>query len=474
MKKWVDWLLKQEGVIILLGLTVLLRLPSLFEPYWYGDEQIYLTIGQGIRKGLVLYRQITDYPNKPPLIYLLAAGARSVFGFRLILMAWSLVQVIVVNQLLKQVLPKRQWLVWGGSLAVVLLTGLPILEGNIANGEIFMIMPVTLAMLLLWKARYFWAGLMLAVGFLFKIPVAADIAAAGLIFWIFKHSFRGIISFGLGLGLPIAIVLGLWYGMGIAPMDLVKNAVGSAGYVSAWQSKWLALPGRLGLVVAGNGVIYILRKRLGAAMVLGAVWLMWALFGATLSGRPYPHYFIQIVVPVIVIVGAMLAGREKRLKVIVGGVGLALVILTLVTLKVKPYPVGTYYANFLGYMAGKKSFEAYSSEFDRRMPRNYRLARYLKLHTRPEEKIYIWGNQPDVYVLADRLPAGALTVSFHVEDLQAYGQTLLWLNQESPVYVVWMTDETRQFPQLRSWLAGGYVKVDQIEEAEIYRRVKRG
>ena len=161
-------LLKYEGLVVLLVLVVALRLPSLFEPYWYGDEQIYLVIGQGIRKGLVLYRDITDYPNKPPMIYLLAAVAGSVFWFRFILLIWNLVHVAVVNLLLKKLFAGKKWLVWGGTLAFVLLTGLPILEGNIANGEIFMIMPVTLAMLLLWKQQYFAAGLMFALGFLFK------------------------------------------------------------------------------------------------------------------------------------------------------------------------------------------------------------------------------------------------------------------------------------------------------------------
>ena len=73
MKKTIDWLEKREKLLLIIGLLVLLRLPSLFEPAWYGDENIYLTIGQGIRKGMVLYRDITDFPNKPPLIYLFAA-----------------------------------------------------------------------------------------------------------------------------------------------------------------------------------------------------------------------------------------------------------------------------------------------------------------------------------------------------------------------------------------------------------------
>src|SRR5258708_5448330 len=48
-----------------------LRLPSFFEPYWYGDEGIYEVIGFALNKGRGLYTGIWD--NKPPFLYLLYA-----------------------------------------------------------------------------------------------------------------------------------------------------------------------------------------------------------------------------------------------------------------------------------------------------------------------------------------------------------------------------------------------------------------
>src|SRR5882724_1735269 len=46
----------------------LLRLPSLCEPNWYGDEGIYQVLGRAINHGTLLYSGIWD--NKPPLLYL--------------------------------------------------------------------------------------------------------------------------------------------------------------------------------------------------------------------------------------------------------------------------------------------------------------------------------------------------------------------------------------------------------------------
>ena len=85
-----SFLNQHELLLVLLLLVITLRLPSLFEPFWYGDENIYLAIGQSIRHGQILYRDITDYPNKPPLIYLFAALASNVANFRFILLLWNL------------------------------------------------------------------------------------------------------------------------------------------------------------------------------------------------------------------------------------------------------------------------------------------------------------------------------------------------------------------------------------------------
>src|SRR3990167_9750693 len=61
--------------VLFLGLTLilffLLRLPSLIEPYWYGDEGIYEVLGMAMRNERLLYKDIWD--NKPPLLYVMYA-----------------------------------------------------------------------------------------------------------------------------------------------------------------------------------------------------------------------------------------------------------------------------------------------------------------------------------------------------------------------------------------------------------------
>jgi len=86
-------------IIILLAVVLILRIPTFFEPFSYGDETIYLTLGEGIKQGKVLYKDIHD--NKPPLLYILAAIAGNVFWFKTILAFWSLITIVLFWKLAK-------------------------------------------------------------------------------------------------------------------------------------------------------------------------------------------------------------------------------------------------------------------------------------------------------------------------------------------------------------------------------------
>ena len=57
--------------ILLIPILILicLRVPSIFESYWYGDEGIYAAVAQEMYQGKMLYRDVWDH--KPPLIFLI-------------------------------------------------------------------------------------------------------------------------------------------------------------------------------------------------------------------------------------------------------------------------------------------------------------------------------------------------------------------------------------------------------------------
>ena len=164
----------------LLFAVFLLRLRSFFELYWYGDEGIYLTIGQGLRQGLVLYRDI--YDNKPPLIYFLAALSGNLFWFKFILLAWSMVTVVFFGKIAKVFFPKKEKIAFFLTIVFAVLISLPALEGNIANAENFFIGLIIAGVWFFGQKKYRGAGLMMGLAFLFKFPPLFDFAA--LLFFI--------------------------------------------------------------------------------------------------------------------------------------------------------------------------------------------------------------------------------------------------------------------------------------------------
>src|SRR5260221_933611 len=268
-------------VCAIIALVVLFRVPSFFEPYYYGDEMIYLTLGNGVRHGLTLYKQIFD--NKPPLIYLTAAIAGNLFWFKAILAFWMIATTIIFWHLVAQLFKENKLAQKVAVIVFAIFTTIPLFEGNIVNAELFLIGPIILGLtILLSKPTYkniFLAGMIFAVGALFKIPAAFDVAVI-VVFWLvtlpkinFKNLFEVIKkTFILALGFSIPILLTfIWYFTKGALPDYLKAAfLQNVNYISSWNGgqeqsfivKHAALLIRAGVVVVGFIALGLYNRKL--------------------------------------------------------------------------------------------------------------------------------------------------------------------------------------------------------------------
>lgn len=469
LKKLIAWFGRNEALVLLVIFSLVLRLPSLFEPYWYGDEGIYLTLGQALRKGLVWYRDIHD--NKPPLLYLLAAFTGTVFWFRLLLMVWFGTTVAVFYRLCQKLLPQAP-AAWA-TLAMIILT--TIFEGNVANAEIFIVLPVALGILLTFKPRpnYWLIGGLFSLGSLLKVPAAFDFMA--LVLWLFfwkKRPLPGIALATAGFALPLAATIIYYaYQGGVEPY--VRSALlQNVGYLQSWGGSQAGLITRFIITAVGLTIFIPLAKKLklSAAGGLVIIWFAWAMFGALLSGRPYPHYLIQPAIPLAILVTLIISHQNKLLRfaalVAVGLAGLAYY-----QIRFWQYPILGYYQNFIAYSLGQKTKTDYYSWFDGRVNQTYRLAEYIRSTTTPAEPIFIWGDEPYVYALSQRLPVGRYTVAYHVVDFNGYSATIAALDRQRPKIIAVMTYESRDFPELKARLATDYVQTTTIDQAKIYRRL---
>jgi len=471
--------------------VLILRIPSLFEPYSYGDEMIYMALGDGIQKGLVLYKDIHD--NKPPLLYFTAALASNLFWFKGILMLWMLGTVVGFWKLLKRLFPKNNALQKTATVAFALLTTLPLLEGNIVNSELFMIGMTIAALLVLLRdnltpKHLLLGGILFSLGALFKIPAAFDVPVL-FVYWFFTINARGdtlggfikkVIWVSIGFFIPITITL-IWYASrGAFNQYFVAAYLQNVGYLSSFrpddaQKSFLVKNGPLlfravfvSLFTLG---LFLVRKKISRGFLLASLWLIISLFAVTLSERPYPHYLIQSLPAISILIGILVASPKMEQPFTV--IPLFVALFVPVYYKFYYYNTFAYYSRFVEFASGKLSTEQYFAKFDGNVNRNYKVAQFLQNSSLPSDQVFVWGDSPPIYALSKRLPPIKYVAGYHINDFSSQEEVLLSLAQSPPLYVVVLPDSP-SFVALSPFLRQNYVHITTIEGASVFKRVSKG
>lgn len=342
----------------------LLRFPSLFEPYWYGDEGIYEVIGFALRHGRFLYTGIWD--NKPPLLYLiytLFSGDQS--PVRLLSLLAGLGATIAIYFLSKKLFAKFA----PAALATVLfsfLFGIPLIEGNIANAENFMLLPNIMAGFLVYSSLQtntkhalrtilplFIAGLLLGFSCLTKVVALFDLSAFAVFAFIVSfQSFaikdifsavKRIIPLVIGFLIPL-ILCSVYFVAHHAFKEFFHSTLSSnVGYVN-YANQFIIPQGFLILKTLILGLIslgfLLFRKKISKEFLFIVLWLAFSVYNSLFSGRPYTHYALVLLPSMILLVGLLVAQKKIRI------VSTALLIATILFLA-KSF---TYYGILLGIM----------------------------------------------------------------------------------------------------------------------------
>ena len=488
-------------LIALLLVTFLVRLPSLFEPLWYGDEAIYLTIGQKILRGGLLYVDIFDH--KTPGIYYLAAAAIKFFGesiwsFRFLLMVWVLVALVVFYFLAKEMFGKRIALL--AAIILSALTSTPLIEGNITNSEILMILPISAGLIFGFKKRYFLAGIFFSVAFLLKFPAAFDFAAF-FIFVLFtiqkkaiSTTLKNLIFLLVGFLLPVFLTI-LYFASKGALSEYFRSAflfnVSYTGYKTSFLFAnglllTKALPVFLLVVYYGGRVFLRFRKGADAAITLFdflILWLFLSFYAAVFGGRPYEHYLIQAV-PALSLIAAVSFYQKPLARV--GVVAASIIVILALLLGFQPFIAPGYYPNFARYLSGQTTFDQYTASFNWHAATNYALADFLKGcekfnregvcvegRTGKGDSLYIFSNQPAVYFLSGLDPASRYITFFHIAgDDKAKTQTAKEISEREPKYILVEKPPPGNFPALEKLLSSRYNLFAFYEDMAIYKIIK--
>lgn len=439
----------------------LLRLPSFFEPYWYGDEGVYEVLGYGMRHGRLLYQGIWD--NKPPLLYLIYAlfdGNQPYVRFFSFIVGLLAVYFffLLSKRLFEKTLP-----VFIATSAFVFLFGLPLLEGNIANAENFMVLPAIASAYLVIKTiqekknilrNLFFAGLLLGISFLIKVVAVFDFVSFFLVFgsvffgWNLKTLKKlciQLFTFSLAFFIPLIITIGFFAYKGILKTFIQSAFLSNVGYVNYGNQLFLpftkiAIPQgflliKLCIILAILAIIFWKRKSLTLLQQLVYIWIPFSVFNALFSGRPWTHYLLVLLGSLCLLIGMF---AEKKLKLFHAIFLLIVIVIVIKNFGLYNKTLG-YYQNFLAFSFGKETTQQYQSFFDQGVPRDYAVADFLRQSLKPNQNVFLWTNSAQLYYLIKRLPLGRYTVAYHITaNTQTLSETaqILKINQPNVVVVL--------------------------------------
>jgi hypothetical protein len=316
------------SVLVLL----VLRLPSFFEGLWFDDEGIYAAVAKGLHDGKLLYVQTWD--SKPPGIFLLYYLA----GF----LPW--VQAMIVLHLLALlagfatimlVYLVARWLCFRTSAAVIatcflaVFIGSCVFDGTSTQIELWFL-PVMLAVLylLLRGGPYLLIGALVALAFFIKpqagfeasvIFALVEVWRAGCSGWrtVARESLAAcagaaaLIAVALGTMLATHTLAAFWYAtftfnLGYTATDSLVHFPAGAVLDLRYVRLLLALG------VAGLLLVLWRRRRMSFRAVLIVMLVNVELYCATLSGRAYNHYALQLAPGLSLLVGWVADLVQKR------------------------------------------------------------------------------------------------------------------------------------------------------------------
>lgn len=517
-----------------LGLLFALRLPSLVQPA-AADQSLYAYVGLRLLDGGAPYLDAWD--QKPPAIHLLYALLWSIWPDERVVAAADLMAAAGACALLI-VLGRRLGSTSAGWIAacVFALLGNPAmhrLSGVFvrAQCETFIALAVTGALVLLMapsrgRLRLVSAGVLLGAAIwlkytavVFAVPVLAAVwfgqprpgrpadlmrqclvlagstTAVGLagLAWIAWHG--ALADFWLA---TYTYNLGYSSDGYTGPADFFRYLLSMPFRQARRELLWL-----LGLA----GVLFALPVvRLRRSALLAGLWTAAAVLAIALNGRDLPQYFVQAT-PALALgagLGAIAAWQSPHRAVRIAAMVLLAVGLwrvgvdrpVLGPLRLAGLPGLVDNVRFdLAYWRGAIDRRTYLNRFGGDRPQDKYdalavddLAGQVAATTEPDDRIFVYGFSPGVYVKAQRTSASRFFWNVPVllefgAGRPGYGTAglLADLERSRPVLVAlqkgdWATDSRTQFmnhPGLSAWLERGYRQVDDGPRFVVWRRRDR-
>ncbi|MEO8456835.1 MAG: glycosyltransferase family 39 protein [Chloroflexota bacterium] len=492
-------LLEAGFLALLLLIPILLYLPFMHAPF-ERDEGTYATIAQGLLHGKLPYRDLFD--NKPPLIYGWYAISFLLFGEtvsapRLLASACLSLTGVALYQQVRLVLPKRVAVL--SALLFAISTGLPMVALN-ANTEAYMLLPLVSSLMFFTfglqrggSRWFFLSGLAAGLAIMTKQVAVFNLlalAAVSLV-WYRRHATTQLQAISpacwmLGGAAVSSALVALPFALSGALSDFVYATL---SYNWAYIS-FLTLAQRLENM--GYGVLFFcLIAAPFVAGALGGIWVVWqkrasataadyalvlwavaSAIGVASGGRFFPHYFLQLmpalaVLTAIVIYDRVLDGKYRALGKPFWAGALALVVISIGTASIMVALPGRAEEQVASNVYTQKQWEQYSEE----------LGEYIQAQTGPNDVIFNYGLEPQVYFYANRQPAipyfndwvlkyDAVPMQDIINDLDGTQPAYIIDSIQAPLFDNFGAAHP---PMWRDFMAAHYDYVGRVQFADVYR-----
>jgi len=410
-----------------LGILLALRLPTIQTPIINVDEADFAVEAGALLDGGRPYVDFVE--KKPPLIYAAYAGALAVVGrynlpgVRLLLLGYILATAVLVGAIARRLYGARAAWIAPPLYAAMVSAGLP-MDVQAANPETFFLLPLVagtwlslsrhVAEPVAGRWRALGAGALIGVASLFKqqagiqlpILLAFLLVGSGPGRWWSRPPVRAAAALAAGFAAVWLVTLAglaaigslreFYYWTIEVNRYYIANGNNLPDSVDRFRRSITMLASFMPVVwVAGGAglVLHLVQHRWRNPLL--PMWLLGSLVPVVLGGRFFPHYYLQLYPPLVLLAAGVLVALWDRVaarprpRALAAAVAAGLALVTGVRLESK--------------MSGFRDPEILS--IPHATPRARALAAYVRAHTGPEARILVWGYGSALYHLAQRRPA---------------------------------------------------------------------
>ncbi len=460
-------------------MTLALRMPLLNIPF-ERDEGEYAYIGWRMGFHELPYRDWVD--QKPPGIFwiyriALALPLEPVRAVHLIGALCAGASAAVLFVLARRFL-ETFWAAAAGVLLGVLSSD-PTVQGNAANTEVFMQLPLLLSLLTLFGVvsgnghrRKFMllCGALVGVAALFKQVAALHWLLLVLVYPMFcdeKKSWRDVLAFAVWSGAGAAVVWGgvmIYFLLHHGWHEFVYNVLlHNLDYIGALSpaSRLAHLKDALAGLFKSQAILWLF-SGMGAAwlwrrhrpwFLFVLLWLATSAVGVNASGYFFPHYFQALLPALALAAAAGAAGLEKA-----RGWGLAPAWRRRAALTgaLAILPAAVMAPFLFRYTPQQAVSVIYPGNPFAEMPE---LGRRLAEATRPEDRVFVFGSEPELLFYARRASATRYIFLFplfgpYKDAREKQVATSLEILKVRPAAAFYLPNELFYLPHTEQYLAG--------------------